>query len=85
LNSGVNTIDTVLNKYYPYFLKGDTVTVKWSNIDQAQYNFWNSLEYEENNELNPFANPIVVASNINGGLGIWGGYGSTYKTMIVPK
>lgn len=85
LNSGVNTIDTTLNKYYPYFLKGDTVTVKWSNIDHAQYNFWNTLEYEENNELNPFANPIVVASNINGGLGIWGGYGSTYKTMIVPK
>ena len=85
LNSGINTLDTSLNRYYPYFVIGDTITVKWCNIDQAQYNFWNTLDYNGDNEVNPFASPVVVASNINGGLGIWGGYGATYKTIVVPK
>jgi len=84
LNSGIQRGDTSYNHDYPYFHRGDTITVKWSNIDQAQYTFWNTLEYVENNQGSPFSNPIVIATNINGGLGIWGGYGSTYKTLIVP-
>lgn len=69
-----------------YFYPGDTVTLKWSEIDKNVYTFWNSFEYANNALGNPFASPINLKTNIsNGGLGIWAGYGSAYKTIVVPR
>jgi hypothetical protein len=60
-----------------YWNISDTVcTVKLSMIDKAHYNFWRTLEAERNSQGNPFGSFVYVKSNINGGLGIWGGYGS---------
>jgi hypothetical protein len=70
---------------FGYFKKGDTITVKWSATDLAHYRFWNSLETEFSSQGNPIGSPTVIQSNINGGLGIWGGYGSTYHKIVVPK
>lgn len=63
---------------------GDTVTLKWCAIDKATYNFWSTYEYSLGTLGNPFSTPIQVKSNIsNGALGIWAGYGSIYKTLVI--
>ena len=68
-----------------YFYKGDTVTLKWSEIDTKVYNFWNSYAYALNALGNPFSSPINLQTNMtNGALGIWGGYGSLSYTLVVP-
>jgi len=69
---------------FGYFRRGDTITVKWCTIDQAHYDFWSTLEFNSGSE-GPFASFTRVNSNINGGLGIWGGYGASYHTLIVPE
>lgn len=60
-----------------YWNIGDTVcTVKLCMIDKAHYEFWRTLEAERNSQGNPFGSFVYVKSNVNGALGIWGGYGS---------
>ncbi|MBX2904070.1 MAG: DUF4249 family protein [Chitinophagales bacterium] len=74
----VNTED------YSYFLKGDTVTLKWANIDNKTYDFYYTLENDGSGS--PFANPVKVKTNIAGGaLGVWAGYATKYYTIVVPK
>ncbi|WP_266205574.1 DUF4249 domain-containing protein [Pontibacter kalidii] len=68
---------------YSYFGKGDTVTVRWAAIDQAHYRFWFTLENEQNNNGSPISSPNITQSNIQGGLGVWGGYGVSYHTLII--
>ena len=63
---------------------GDTISLKWMNVDEAQYRFWYTLEYSINNQ-GPFSNYTRVDSNIEGGLGIWGGISATYYDLIVEK
>ncbi|MES2622120.1 MAG: DUF4249 family protein [Bacteroidota bacterium] len=66
-----------------YFWKGDTVTVKWSNIDAVTYEFFYTLENDGGDS--PFSSPIKIKTNINNGLGIWAGYASKYYTVIIPE
>ncbi len=80
----VNTPDDFDPDTFGYFWKGDTITVKWCTIDQAHYDFWSTLEYNSGSE-GPFASFTRVKSNIEGGLGVWGGYGASYHTLIVPE
>ena len=69
-----------------YFKRGDTVTLKLSNIDKASYKFWNTWEFAYQSIGNPFAQPNKVLGNIdNGALGAFYGYGSSFKTIIIPK
>lgn len=68
---------------YGYFWKGDTVIVKFSAIDKAHYDFWRTVEND--NGDTPFSAPIKVNGNVEGGLGVWGGYGSVYDTIIIPR
>jgi hypothetical protein len=68
-----------------YFFPGETVTLKWSEIDKGVYTFWNTMQFAQNAVGNPFASPINVKTNIsNGALGIWAGYGSVNITKVVP-
>jgi hypothetical protein len=64
-----------------YFV-GDSVTVKWTNIDEAHFDFWNTLEFSNANQ-GPFASYTRLQSNIDGGLGIWGGYSVSYYHVKV--
>ena len=64
-----------------YFKKGDTIIVKFSSIDRDHFEFWRSEETQVNNNGNPFGSPAPVIGNINGALGIWGGYGNTFDTV----
>jgi hypothetical protein len=70
---------------FGYFWKGDTVTVKWANIDSRTFNFYNSLENDGGGS--PFSSYIRVRSNVTGdsAIGVWAGYGARYYTIIVPK
>lgn len=68
---------------YGYFWKGDTVQIKFSSIVKSHYDFWRTLESDGGDS--PFSSPVKIQTNINGGLGIWGGYGSRTKTIIIPE
>lgn len=68
-----------------YFYPGDTVVLKWCEIDKGVYDFWNTFQFANNAIGNPFASPINIQSNIsNGALGLWAGYGSIMYTLYVP-
>lgn len=65
------------------FNVGDTVSIKWCNLDKAHFDFWNTLEYNAQSG-GPFSSYTRIQSNIVGGLGIWGGYSVSYYDVVVP-
>lgn len=83
LDRGVDRNNDSTFTNYGLFTKGDTVIVKWCAIDKAHYNFWHTLEFELESTGNPFASPVKVQSNVENGLGIWGGYSSSFDTLII--
>ncbi|MCJ8163595.1 DUF4249 domain-containing protein [Pontibacter sp. E15-1] len=68
---------------YSYFGLGDTVTIRWAALDLPHYRFWYSLENEQNSNGSPIGTPNITQSNIQGGLGVWGGYGVTYHKIFI--
>ena len=65
------------------FQKGDTITMKYCNIDRKTYDFWNTWEFAFQSIGNPFAQPNKVLGNIsNGALGAFSGYAVQLKTII---
>ena len=67
------------------FPAGDTVHLKWMTLDKDHYEFWSSVEFDSNNG-GPFASYTRANTNVDGGLGIWGGYAAYYYDyIIVPK
>lgn len=67
-----------------YFYPGDTVVLKWCNIDKGVYDFWNTYEFAIRSGGNPFSSPINVQTNLsNGALGVWAGYGTIFTTLVV--
>jgi Domain of unknown function (DUF4249) len=76
---------TVNQETFGYFWRGDTVVIKWVNIDSHTYDFFLTLENDGGNS--PFGAPIKVKSNVvgNKAIGIWAGYGAKYYTVVIPK
>jgi hypothetical protein len=71
---------------YAFFEHGDSVAIKYCNIDKATFDFWRTMEYSYTNIGNPFASPSKVISNIHGGgLGYFGGYAVQYKSIEIPQ
>ncbi len=66
------------------YTRGDTVTVKWMTLDEDHFHFWNTRDFSANSG-GPFASYTRVRSNVNGALGIWGGYAVGYYHMRVPE
>lgn len=79
---GVPSGSTINFETYGLFRKGDTAIVKVAVIDADQYEFWRTLE-DQKRQNGPFSSPTYVKGNINGGLGVWGGYGSITDTIII--
>ncbi len=85
IERGVNRNEKLDAENYSFFNKGDTITVKFANIDKATFDFWRTMEYSYGSIGNPFASPTKVLSNVKDALGYFGGYAVQYKTIIVPK
>lgn len=66
-----------------YFKKGDTVVIKFSSMDRQHFEFWRTVEQEFLAGGNPFSNPVTIRHNVEGALGVFGGYGSVYDTLII--
>ena len=60
------------------FSRRDIVILRLSHVDQSTYKFWRSAGRMQDANGNPFSEPMNLSSNIQGGLGIWGGYGVSY-------
>ncbi|THU35949.1 DUF4249 domain-containing protein [Niastella caeni] len=86
IERGVDRNNSFNLEEYPFFNRGDSIAVKYCNIDKATFHFWRTMEYSYSNIGNPFASPNKVISNIQGGgLGYFGGYAVQYKTIVIPK
>ena len=67
-----------------FYNRGDTVTLKFCNIDKSTYTFWSTWEFAYQSIGNPFSQPNKVKGNIsNGALGAFCGYAAWYRRKIV--
>ncbi|HLK28467.1 MAG TPA: hypothetical protein VKT28_07790 [Puia sp.] len=83
---GVNRNAKIDLNNYSFFYKGDTVVLKYCNIDKATYDFWRTMEYDFQSIGNPFSSPTTVLGNIsNGALGAFCGYAAQYVQIVIPK
>lgn len=71
-------------KTFGLFTIGDSVAIKWSTIDEAHFNFWNTYEFNKGNQ-GPFSSYTTINTNIHGGLGVWGGYNSRVYRLKVKR
>lgn len=85
IERGVDRNKDLDREEYSFFNRGDTITLKFCNIDKATFDFWRTMEYSYGSIGNPFSSPTKVQNNIKGALGYFGGYAVQYKTLIVPK
>ncbi len=81
---GNNPLEELNFDTYGYFWRGDTIVVRTACIDYEQYRFWQTLEYNSGAQ-GPFGTYTRIESNINGGLGIWGGISYNDYTIIIPE
>jgi hypothetical protein len=65
-----------------FFKRGDTIVLKFCSIDRSNFEFWRTEESQVQSNGNPFASPQPITTNIQGGLGIWGGYSPSYDTIV---
>lgn len=66
-----------------YYTKHDTVYIKFCAINREAKDFYVTFESALSNNGNPFASPVTILGNINGGaLGVWAGFGATYDTIM---
>lgn len=82
---GVDRNQEIDLENYSFFTRGDTVTLKFANIDKATYDFWRTMEFSYASIGNPFSSPTKVLGNVKGALGYFGGYAVQYRTIIIPK
>jgi hypothetical protein len=76
--------DTFIEQNYFYRL-GDTIMVKFCHMGQRPFEFYNTFEAATGTNGNPFASPILIKSNIEGGLGVWCGQSFYLDTLIATK
>lgn len=68
--------------YTTHFPDNQPIRVKLSTQTTESFAFWTSYQNEILNSQNPiFPATNRLKSNINGGVGIWAGYGSTTKVI----
>ncbi|HVI47380.1 MAG TPA: DUF4249 domain-containing protein [Chitinophaga sp.] len=85
LEAGVDKNKSIDIETMGYFDRGDTITLKFCNIDKATYDFWRTMDFAFNSNSNPFSSPTRILGNVPGALGYWGGYAVTYKRIVIRK
>ena len=66
-----------------FFREGDTVVLRLSKLGKAEYQFFDKKYNQIFSSGSPFATPINIPSNIEGGaLGVWAGFSAWMDTVI---
>ena len=68
---------------FGWFPRGDSVHIKWLNLDKAHFDFWTTRDFSSNSG-GPFSSYTRIAGNVDGALGIWGGYSSSEYNLYCP-
>ncbi|MBD2754624.1 DUF4249 domain-containing protein [Spirosoma validum] len=66
--------------FYNYY-KTASVTANLMSIDQNFYRFQDAAMRQRRSRNNPFAEPVLIPSNIEGGLGCFAGYNNATMTL----
>lgn len=70
--------------YTPYFLTDDTVSVKFSQVDDVSFRIWDSYTKMQSLSSNMFLSTSSdIVSNIIGGYGYWCGYGTITAYIVI--
>jgi hypothetical protein len=86
VDKGIDRNEKLELEDYAFFNRGDTVTLKISNIDKSTFDFWRTMEFSYSSIGNPFSTPTKVLGNVSGGaLGYFGGYAVQSKTLVIPR
>ncbi|MDR1682436.1 MAG: DUF4249 domain-containing protein [Candidatus Symbiothrix sp.] len=82
INKGPIIFAYAKTQFNTYFVEGDKIELKFRTQTKQAYDFWSSWQSEILNARNPIF-PAVgnLQSNIEGGIGVWAGYG-TYKYIV---
>ncbi|MBX2973865.1 MAG: DUF4249 domain-containing protein [Flavobacteriales bacterium] len=70
------------NEEAGYYKVGDTIAVKFVSIGYNEHEFYTSYDENVGSSGDMFGTPVNARSNINGGLGIWAGWGVYADTII---
>lgn len=65
--------------------KGDTVWLKFCNVDHRTYDFWRSTGYAWAEGEDPLGPEVRAQGNVSGARGYWGGHSVTFERIIIPK
>ena len=63
----------------------DIILLRFSQLDKASFEFWRSVIAQDVMNSNPFAEPMNLKSNINGGLGVFEGKAAIYYKLIAKE
>ncbi len=66
------------------FWRGDTIRVRGLCLDYEHFRFWQTIDYNTGSQ-GPFSSYVRIESNVEGGLGIWGGQSLKTYQIIVPE
>lgn len=67
------------NDFIPHFSYNDIISIKFAQIDENAYNFWNDYENQTSFSRNPlFPLSENLTTNIDGGFGCWYGCNAVY-------
>ena len=80
--SPIQNLDSLKDKDRLYTF-GDTAFIKFCSMGWKEVEFFRTLSVAINSNGNPFSSPVIVKSNIVGGLGVWYGMAASYDTLIV--
>ncbi|WP_381508633.1 DUF4249 domain-containing protein [Spirosoma flavum] len=81
MTSSSLTNDQLTNFYSQY--KTASVIVNLMSVDQTFYQFQGAVIRQRRVRNNPFAEPVLIPSNINGGLGCFAGYNNSAITLTL--
>ena len=72
--------------FTPHFSYNDIISIKFAQIDEIAYNFWNDYENQTSFSKNPlFPLSENLATNIDGGLGCWYGCNAVYINLTLKN
>ena len=84
VNQGRYIVDN--SDFIPHFSYNDIISIKFAEIDEAAYKFWNNYENQTSFSKNPlFPLSENLTSNVDGGLGCWYGCNAVYLDLSLKK